>query len=208
MRHICITCLGLHRVPFCFLVMESWDDRYSKGKYPTDGPHRLLIGIVKTVEPGTALDLACGAGRNAVFLAQQGWSVTGVDYSEVGIELARAKALGSGLKVDFRIADLEKGGFQIIEDHYDLICSFCYLQNDLFERMKKGVRPGGLIISSTLSYAKNEKPRRFALGLGELRRRFEDFEILHFQESSGDEKKDAGGRNRRTSEIIARRPFN
>ena len=136
--------------------METWDERYGSGKYSSAGPHKLLVEIANAIKkPAKALDLACGTGRNAIYLAEKGWQVTAVDNSSVGIEIAKQRAAEKGVKIDFRVADLEelrKSGFAIEDDAYDLICDFYYLQRDLFAAMKTGVKVGGIIVSTIHIY--------------------------------------------------------
>lgn len=184
--------------------METWDERYAGGKYPAAEPHRLLISLVEKLAPGKALDLACGAGRHAVFLAEKGWRVTAVDNSAVGLEIARKRAREKNLAIDFRRADLEKGEFAIAENAFDLICDFYYLQRDLFAAMKKGLKSGGIIVAAIHIYGADEPAGRFTLREGELKEFFEGFEIIHYHETPAIDK-DAGEHNRRTAEIVCRK---
>jgi tellurite methyltransferase len=184
--------------------MESWDERYASGKYSTAEPHRLLIELTGKLPPGKALDLACGAGRHAVFLAEKGWRVTAVDNSRVGIEIAERKAREKGLTIDFHTLDLEKGEFAVEPDAYDLICDFYYLQPELFASMKASVKTGGIIVSTVHIYGAGEEAGNFLLREGELREYFRDFEILHYHETSATDT-DAGEHHRRTAEIVAKR---
>lgn len=183
---------------------ESWDERYSSGKYSSAEPHKLVREIVSKLKAGRALDLACGTGRHAIFLAENGWEVAAVDNSAVGIEIARNRAEEKGLNINFIVADLEKSGFAIEPDAYDLICDLYYLQRDLFAKMKKGVRPGGMIISTIHIHGGDEEPGRFDLKEGELRGFFSDMEILHYHETAATDT-DAGDHHRRTAELVARR---
>lgn len=183
---------------------ESWDERYAAGKYSAQEPHKLLVSLVERLKPGKALDLACGAGRNALFLAENGWRVAAVDNSAVGIEIAKQRAAEKNLEIDFRLSDLEAGEFEIEENAYDLICDFYYLQRELFGEMKKGVKKGGIIVSTIHIYGEGEDAGRFLLREGELKEFFADFEILHHHETSQTDT-DAGEHHRRTAEIIARR---
>lgn len=183
---------------------ETWNERYARGKYSSAEPHKLLISLVENLKAGKALDLACGAGRHALFLAENGWRVTAVDNSAVGIEIARKRAAEKNLQIDFRVADLEKSEFEIEENAYDLICDFYYLRRELFAAMKAGVKPGGVIVSTIHIYGKNEPEGRFLLREGELKEFFADFEILHYHETSATDT-DAGEHHRRTAEIIARK---
>ncbi|HEY8561256.1 MAG TPA: methyltransferase domain-containing protein [Pyrinomonadaceae bacterium] len=182
----------------------NWDERYASGKYSAAEPHRLLISLVEKTNAGKALDLACGAGRNAIFLAENGWLVTAIDNSKVGIEIARARAAEKGVAIDFRAADLEAGQFEIEANAYDLICDFYYLQRDLFAEMKKGVKPGGVVAAAIHIYGENERAGRFTLREGELKEYFADFEILHYHETAATDR-DAGEHHRRTAEMVARK---
>ena len=184
--------------------MSEWDERYASGKYSSAEPHKLLKEIVSKLKPGQALDLACGVGRHAIFLAENGWDVTAVDNSVAGIEIARTRAEQQGLNINFVVADLEKSEFAIEPVAYDLICDFYYLQRDLFAKMKNGVRPGGVIISTIHIHGDGEEHGRFDLREGELRECFSDMEILHYHETAAADT-DAGDHHRRTAELIARR---
>ena len=83
----------------------AWDERYAGTDWPTD-PDGPLVDLVSTLEPGRAIDLGCGPGRNAVWLARQGWRVTGVDASGVGLAQAKERATREGLVLELVHADL------------------------------------------------------------------------------------------------------
>jgi SAM-dependent methyltransferase len=185
-------------------LMETWDERYAAGRFASDAPHKLLVALCEQLPAGRALDLACGAGRNANFLAAKGWQVTAVDSSRVGVELARQRAEAKGVTVDYCVADLEQGGFPIAAGEYDLICDFYYLQHDLFPAMKTGVRAGGLIVAAIHIYGAGEEPGRFTLREGELCVIFNVCNILHYYETALTDT-DTGEHHRRTAEIIAQR---
>ena len=71
----------------------GWDERYAGSELVwTAEANRFVVEQVEGLNPGTAVDLACGEGRNAVWLAQQGWTCTGVDFSRTGLDKARALA--------------------------------------------------------------------------------------------------------------------
>lgn len=72
------------------------------------GAREELISLVKSgkIKPGRAIDLGCGTGDNAVYLAQNGFEVTGVDFSSVAVEKAKQKAKKAGVKIDFLVDDL------------------------------------------------------------------------------------------------------
>ncbi len=81
-----------------------WDARYEQSELVwSAGPNQFLPTYVEGMTPGTALDLACGEGRNAIWLAEQGWEVTGVDFSPVGI--SKAETLAGDTRVTWVVAD-------------------------------------------------------------------------------------------------------
>jgi tellurite methyltransferase len=186
--------------------MANWDERYSSGEHVIKEPSPLLRTAIKSLKPGRALDIACGVGRHAISLAQQGWQVTAVDSSRVGIEILQQRAREAGLTVETRVADLESGEFLIEPGTYDLICVFYYLQRDLFSPMRAGVKPGGTVVAAIHLNDGKEDARpanpAFLLERGELKQLFADWEITYYRESESDE----GGHHHDTAYLIARRP--
>src|ERR1051325_6035100 len=110
----------------------DWDERYRSGDYPNDEPHPLLTRFAAQLQPGRALDVACGTGRHALWLAAHGWQVTAVDSSSVALEILQQRAAQAHLGIDTRLADLERHEFEIEPRGYDLIVVCNYLQRDLF----------------------------------------------------------------------------
>lgn len=85
---------------------QMWDQRYAEHGWPTD-PDPLLVEMTTACEPASALDLGCGTGRHALWLARRGWQVTGVDASTVGLRMARSAAEAAGVSLALVEADLE-----------------------------------------------------------------------------------------------------
>jgi SAM-dependent methyltransferase len=158
------------------------------------------------MKPGRALDLACGTGRHALYLSAHGWDVTAVDSARVGIEILKQRAREAGLAIDARVADLERGEFQIEPATYDLICVFYYLQRDLFPAIRAGVKKGGAVVATI--HLNDKKPDAhprnpdFLLEPGELRREFSDWKIQYYHEGPSDE----AGHHHDTAQLIARKP--
>ncbi len=188
--------------------MADWDDRYRRGEHAGSEPSRLLVRAVEDLTPGRALDIACGAGRHAVFLAERGFTVTAVDSSHAAIEITEQRARERGVTLDARVADLERGEFVIARDVYDLISVFYYLQRDLFPQIRAGLKAGGTLVAAI--HVVDEDPASrlanpaFSLRPGELRSEFRGWEIIHYREGQPDD----DDHKRRTAEIIARRPKN
>ena len=99
---------------------EDWDKRYAavENLWATR-PNRFLVAEVAGLPPGRALDLACGEGQNAIWLASLGWDVTAVDYSEVAIAKASARAERDGVTVEFTSANLV--AYEPEQAAYDLV---------------------------------------------------------------------------------------
>ncbi|SDY80103.1 Methyltransferase domain-containing protein [Modestobacter sp. DSM 44400] len=85
----------------------AWDTRYAaSGLIWTAEPNRWVTEVLAGRPPGTAVDLACGEGRNAIWLAERGWAVTGVDFSAAALDKASVLAHQRGVRVDWQLADL------------------------------------------------------------------------------------------------------
>ncbi len=99
---------------------EDWNARYAQKELVWSAePNRLFATEVATLPPARALDLACGEGRNAVWLAEQGWRVTGVDFSDVALAKAAELAASRGVEVEWVVADVldyepERHGFDLV----------------------------------------------------------------------------------------------
>ena len=131
---------------------EDWNRRYAAKEFIwTVNANRFLVAEAANLLPGRALDLAAGEGRNAVWLAERGWAVRAIDFSDVAIEkgkrLAAARQVAD--KVDFQIIDLR--GYQPEVHHFDLV-ALMYLQipraerEPIFVRAARAVAPGGTFL--------------------------------------------------------------
>lgn len=129
---------------------EDWDRRYAAVENLWSAkPNRFLAAEVADLEAGRALDLACGEGQNAIWLATQGWAVTAVDYSEVAIEKARGRAAREGVAVSFRCADLvdyepKPAAFELVVVLYLHIPAG--ERRGVLERAAAGLAPGGTFV--------------------------------------------------------------
>ena len=84
---------------------EFWDARYAEGSVWSDAPNAWVAGMTSDLDPGLAVDLGAGEGRNALWLAERGWEVTAVDFSPVGLATGAAKAAEKGLDIEWITAD-------------------------------------------------------------------------------------------------------
>lgn len=100
-------------------LAAEWDARYASGHVWSGKVNRLLPAEVGDLEPGTALDVGSGEGADSVWLAKNGWDVTGVDFSAVAVERSAALAEREGVAVEFQAADIATTG-----GSYDLVSAF------------------------------------------------------------------------------------
>lgn len=127
---------------------EDWDRRYATSELIwTAEPNRFLVEQVEGLTPGRALEVAAGEGRNAVWLARQGWQVTAVDFSRVGLDKARQLADRAGVTIDLICADATEP----IVGRFDLVVVlYLHLPADQRHRAHRNaaaaVAPGGTLL--------------------------------------------------------------
>ena len=129
---------------------QDWDERYATTELVWGaGPNHFLVAEVDGLPPGRALDLGCGEGRNAIWLAQRGWQVSGVDFSEVGLEKARQLAAERGVEVTWVRADLRD--YEPDHEAFELVIVM-YIQApaarlaDLMRKASAALAPGGTLL--------------------------------------------------------------
>ena len=132
---------------------QQWDERYSGTDFQWSvHPNQFVAAELADLPPGRALDLAAGEGRNSVWLAERGWSVTAVDFSRVGLEKGRRLSAARGLgdsQVEWVVADLTE--YTPAREAYDLVL-IAYLQVDaalrarVLARAAAALVPGGTLL--------------------------------------------------------------
>lgn len=131
---------------------ELWDERYRESRRIWSGnPNAALVREVEGLSPGRALDLGCGEGADAVWLARHGWRVTATDISRVALDRAAEHAVEAGVadRIDWQFHDL---GVSFPEGEYDLVSAqFLHSMGDLpreqiLRRAAAAVAPGGVLL--------------------------------------------------------------
>lgn len=166
---------------------ERWDSKHTAEQEPGE-PAAFLRQIFQTgpweIQPGRALDIATGKGRNALFLAEQGFTVDAIDISEVGLQQAQRHAEKQGLTLNLVQADL--ASFEFPDSAYDLILNINFLLRSLVPKIKNALLPGGYIIFDTYLLDQQDlgHPRNpaYLLNHNELLDLFRGFRILCYQE--------------------------
>jgi cyclopropane fatty-acyl-phospholipid synthase-like methyltransferase len=171
-----------------------WDERFAAPEYIFGRePNRFLVSQAALLQPGAAvLDVATGEGRNAVWLAQRGCRVTGIDISAKAIEKARRLAAESGLEVRFEVEDVRQRSW--VADAFDAVVTI-FIQfaapaerRSVFEGMQRTLRPGGVIVlqgytPKQLEYRTGGPPQADHMYTEPLlREAFAGWEILHLAE--------------------------
>ncbi|MEZ0230402.1 MAG: class I SAM-dependent methyltransferase [Planctomycetota bacterium] len=155
---------------------------------------------------GRALDVACGAGRNVLFLAEMGLRAIGVDISPAGLELARRVAMARGLDVSLVEADLTRD--PLPAGPFDVVVCVHYLERSLFGALEAAVAPGGVLVYETFTQDQlafpEAHPRRkeFLLAPQELLRAFPALEVEVYAEGTH---RLSDGRRATLAQLIARR---
>ncbi len=129
------------------LGVDYWNRAFGSGKavFNTE-PNAFLVESVKNRNPGMALDVGMGQGRNAIYLARNGWQVTGIDPAVKGVEIARKTAADLGLKLETVIArDTE---YDFGESKWDLILfSWTKTPLDTYDKIVRSLKPGGIVVT-------------------------------------------------------------
>ena len=186
--------------------IEEWERRYRTRERASEdfspSPTPLVAAALAAVRAGRALDLACGTGRNALWLAQHDWQVTAVDGAGSAIDALNSRAREAGLAIETQVADLEKLEFAIEPNAWDAILDCYYLQRSLFPAIRAGVKPGGLAIVVVHITEPGEQPSYKRAAPGELRSYFNDWDILHYREGAPEDP----AHKRAAAELVARKP--
>ena len=182
---------------------ESWNQEYRQreGQFR---PNRFVVDVIKSLPPGKVLDIMMGQGRNALFLAQEGWDVTGFDFSDVAVDQARQAAHAMGLRLNAVLA----GGaaFDYGEEQWDLV--ICVYANesagpDGATRILASLKPGGHVLVEGFHHDSfwGGFPSNYLL------RTFGEFEVLRYEDAVGNPDPTwSDGNDFRYVRLFARKP--
>ncbi|MGA6924225.1 MAG: class I SAM-dependent methyltransferase, partial [Desulfosarcina sp.] len=151
---------------------EKWDSRYRERMGDAE-PSSILTTYWEHANAGKALDIACGNGRNSIFLAGKGFWVDAVDISTVATD----HLAGKDPRINVIRTDLDT--WKIPPDRYTLMVNIRFLDRRLFPMMREGLRPGGLLILESFL---NGKKSDYCLEHNELLRAFQSFRIVYYEE--------------------------
>jgi SAM-dependent methyltransferase len=167
---------------------DKWDARYREGAYgDRTHPTALLAEWLPRLARGSALDVACGAGRNALYLAANGFTVSALDISPVALERGRRDAVARGVAIDWRCADLDGDLDEALPPGpFELIVWVRYVHRSLMPQLVARLADGGTLLceqhlATTAPVAGPTNPE-FRLARGELARSARALTVLYSHE--------------------------
>ena len=165
---------------------QRWDKRYAQQvQRESPGPAPWLLEVLPELPQGAALDLACGRGGNAIYLAGHGYTVDAIDVSPVGLQLAREAAHSAGVSVNFACQDL-LADVEIDTWHYDLIVMYHFMAPALLARIHQALRPGGVLMVEQhmrgFSGVAGPGSDRFRVAPGALAQAAQGLEVVRVEE--------------------------
>jgi tellurite methyltransferase len=165
----------------------QWDEKYSRPTFIYGkSPVKFLAENYHYIPyEGTVLDMGMGEGRNAVFLAQKGYKVTGIDISSVAVKKSYLLAQEFGVKIKGVVASLKD--YKIPPNSFDAIVCFYYVDRSLVDKMKSWLKPGGILIFEAHTARELTKNKRDALDGDylkeqELLKLFSPMRVLKYEE--------------------------
>src|SRR5579864_3539931 len=184
----------------------SWNKKYSEGSHGSLDPDPFLASAYEEFfaerPAGSALDVAGGVGRHAIWLAQRGWRVNLIDISEVGIKQAEenAKHSGTASAITTDVQDLNSRQ-DLGREQYDLVAVFFFLQRELFPALLAALKPAGILIYKTYTaehknFSAGPTHPMFLLRPNELLHAFPSLRVLHYHETI---------REKSVAELVARK---
>jgi len=165
---------------------QIWNRAYTEGWNFNRGANAFLVEITKGRVPGKALDIGMGQGRNSLYLAEQGWEVTGFDIADEGVRMAREEACRRKLNLNAVVADVDD--FEYGEERWDLVVGM-YMHDMLTrnaERIVNSLKPGGILVIEGFHRDVRRKSVDTAKHLGfhtnELLQVFSQLRVLHYED--------------------------
>jgi SAM-dependent methyltransferase len=165
---------------------DVWNDVYTTQQGRAFPHNQFLAERIKDRKPGTALDIGMGEGRNALFLATQGWEVTGFDISDVGVKLAQEAAQQRGVPLDAVVADADR--FDYGRQRWDLVVGM-YMHAVITRNAEKiidALKPGGLLVVEGFHRDLNRRGVQgeyFGYHSNELLQAFARLRVLYYEDT-------------------------
>jgi len=188
------------------LEIEMWNRVLTAPKpFFNTKPNAFLTEMIRGVKPGTALDVGMGQGRNALFLAQQGWTVTGFDPADKAVAAAQEEAKRLGVNVTTLVARDDQ--FDFGTERWDLVVLSYVTLRHLIPQIRQSLKPGGLAVVEAFH---RDATKNQSIGSGvvydtnELLKLFDRFRVIRYEDTEGTA--DFGLQNLRLVRLCAQKP--
>ena len=155
---------------------KKWDSRYLKDMR-SSSPSLILKAFIDLAPKGNALDIACGNGRNSLYLSEKGFIVDAVDISTV----ATNHLAGRDPNINVICQDID--AWEIPQNRYELVVNVRFLDRRLFPMIQDGLRAGGVLIFESFIGGKKDE---YCLKQNELLQAFQSFHIVYYEEKESD----------------------
>src|SRR5215472_952793 len=182
-----------------------WNKKYSAGSHANSEPDEFLVSafqeFLSAQTPGQALDVAGGAGRHALWLAERGWRVKLIDVAEAALRMAEQRALEINARgVTTEVRDVSASP-DLGREQFDLVVVFYFLDRELFPALIRALKPGGFLIYRTYTveqrrFVGGPSNPRYLLEADELPKAFKSLQTLYYRETVTD---------KATAELVARK---
>lgn len=186
---------------------EQWNENFKDPAIRRTEPDDVLVRALAGRLAGSAVDLGMGQGRNTLYLAEKGWRTTGVDFSEIAVNDAKAEAARRHLAFETTIADLDT--YDLGKEKWDLIL-LSYMQSwlktsrlDHRTRIQMALRPGGILVIE--GFAGPDGPTAASFDTNELPRTFDGLKIVYYEDTTAVPKWGRQRVPRRVVRLIAQR---
>jgi SAM-dependent methyltransferase len=188
--------------------MTDWDERFRTGQYPQDPePSEMLRRYVDALPDGRALDVAAGTGRNAVFLADQGYRVDALDGSRPGLDITRNRAAERGVEDRLELIQTDIPSHAFPEQVYDLVTISFYRALDRLSDIKGSLTEGGVLfiehhLRTSDPVSSGPSGDRYRFAANELLRSTLDLTVLSYEEKTETR---SDGRKAAIARVVARK---
>lgn len=182
-------CLSCHAQTEADTERRVWNSNFTDETFHFNrDANRFLQQVTAHLEPGLVLDIGMGQGRNSLFLAEQGWKVTGIDVADEAVALAKQQAAKKGLELNALVENVDTYEYGI--DKWDLVIGM-YMHNFLTRNVEKiiaSIKPGGLLLIEGFHWdvSKNRGSittgKRFGYKTNELTEVFGKLRILYYED--------------------------
>lgn len=170
--------------------IARWDFKWGEMSGENFSPDPILNRYKDIFSGGIAADLACGLGQNAIWLAENGYSVLAIDISGVALAKAMAGAIAHDVAGHMTFVQMDLKSWSLGEGAFDLVCVFRFLERGLYPGIQRGLKPGGILIYSTrhlgVLRTHPNANKKYLLKPGELAEQFGQWDVVHYNEGAQD----------------------